>query len=114
MLDSKLYLDSLNIPYNKTVTAIGGGTKGKLWRQILSDVLRLTMVTTESSDSSLGSAMLAGVATGVFKNAEEAVKKCVKQKDVTYPDAENTEKYRKVFSEYKKIHDALAPIYDAR
>ena len=23
-------------------------------------------------------------------------------------------KYRKVFLEYKKIHDALAPIYDAR
>ena len=28
--------------------------------------------------------------------------------------AYDTEKYRKVFLEYKKIHDALAPIYDAR
>ena len=31
LLDSKLYLDSLNIPYNNIATAIGGGTKGKLW-----------------------------------------------------------------------------------
>lgn len=114
MLDSKLYLDSLNIPYNTTVTAIGGGTKGKLWRQILSDVLGLTMITTKSSDSSLGSAMLAGVATGVFSSAEEAAQKCVKREDITTPNKENTEKYRKVFEEYKKIHDALAPIYDAR
>ena len=114
MLDSKLYLDSLNIPYNTTVTAIGGGTKGKLWRQILSDVLGLTMITTKSSDSSLGSAMLAGVATGVFSSAEDAAQKCVKREDITTPNKENTEKYRKVFEEYKKIHDALAPIYDAR
>lgn len=114
MLDSKLYLDSLYIPYNTTVTAIGGGTKGKLWRQILSDVLGLTMITTKSSDSSLGSAMLAGVATGVFLSAEDAAQKCVKREDITTPNKENTEKYRKVFEEYKKIHDALAPIYDAR
>lgn len=114
MLDSKLYLDNLNIPYNTTVTAIGGGTKGKLWRQILSDVLGLTMITTKSSDSSLGSAMLAGVATGVFSSAEDAAQKCVKREDITTPNKENTEKYRKVFEEYKKIHDALAPIYDAR
>ena len=114
MLDSKLYLDSLNIPYNTTVTAIGGGTKGKLWRQILSDVLGLTMITTKSSDSSLGSAMLAGVATGVFSSVEDAAQKCVKRADITTPNKENTEKYRKVFEEYKKIHDALAPIYDAR
>lgn len=114
MLDSKLYLDGLGIPYNTTVTAIGGGTKGKLWRQILSDALGLTMITTQSSDSSLGSAMLAGVATGVFADANDAVKKCVKKKDVTYPNPENTEKYLQIFNEYKKIHDALAPIYDAR
>ena len=114
MLDSKLYLDSLHIPYNTTVTAIGGGTKGTLWRQILSDVLGLTMITTKSSDSSLGSAMLAGVATGVFSSAEDAAQKCVKREDITTPNQENTEKYRRVFEEYKKIHDALAPIYDAR
>ena len=39
---------------------------------------------------------------------------CILTKSVTVPNPENTEKYRKVFLEYKKIHDALAPIYDAR
>lgn len=114
LLDSKLYLDSLNIPYNSIATAIGGGTKGKLWRQMISDALGIALKTTESSDSSLGSAMLAGIAVGVFENAEDAVTKCVKQTDITYPNAENTEKYRKVFDTYKKIHDALAPIYQER
>ena len=114
LLDSKGYLDSLGIPYNTVATAIGGGTKGKLWRQMIADALGIALKTTESSDSSFGSAMLAGIAMGIFKDAVDAVEKCVKQVDITYPNPENTLKYEKVFKEYKKIHDALAPIYNER
>ena len=114
LLDSKLYLDSLGIPHNTVATAIGGGTKGRLWREMISDALGIALKTTESADSSLGSAMLAGIAMGVFKSPEDAVEKCVKEVDITYPNPENTEKYRKVFETYKKIHDALAPIYQER
>lgn len=114
LLDSKLYLDSLNIPYKSVATAIGGGTKGKLWRQITADALGLALKVTESSDSSFGSAMLAGIAAGVFKDPTDAVSRCVKEVDITYPNPENTEKYRKIFEDYKKIHDALAPIYQSR
>jgi len=111
LLDCKIYLDSLNIPYNSTATLIGGGAKGKLWSQITSDCLGITLKTTESSDSSLGSAMLAGMACGVFSDASDAVAKCVKAKSIITPNLENTEKYRKVYENYKRIHDALAPIY---
>lgn len=114
LLDSKLYLDSLGIDYNNVATAIGGGTKGKLWRQMIADTLGITLKTTKSSDSSFGSAMLAGIAVGIFENAEDAVNKCVKPIDITYPNCDNTPKYREVFNVYKKIHDALAPIYSAR
>ena len=114
LLDSKAVLDKLGIEYGSVAAAIGGGTKGELWRQMTADVLGITLKTAESSDSSLGSAMLAGIATGVFNDPADAVAKCVKPKSVTVPNPENTEKYRKVFLEYKKIHDALAPIYDAR
>lgn len=111
LLDCKLYLDSLNIPYNAVATAIGGGTKGKLWRQMIADALGITLKTTRSSDSSLGSAMLAGIAAGVFADPADAVAKCVKEAELVYPNPENTEKYRKVYETYKKLHDALAPIY---
>lgn len=114
LLDSKLYLDGLNIPYNKTATLIGGGAKGGLWSQIAADVLGLTLNVTESSDSSLGSAMLAGIACGVFRDAEDAVSKCIKLKRTVTPNLENTKKYREIFEDYKKIHDALAPIYRER
>jgi len=111
MLDCMDYLESLNIPHGAVATAIGGGTKGALWLQMLSDALGISLQTTQSSDSSLGSAMLAGIAVGVFKDAGDAVEKCVKPKAVVHPNPENTEAYRRLFARYKKLHEALAPIY---
>lgn len=114
LLDCKRYLDSLNVEHNDIAVVIGGGSKGKIWRQIVADVLGVTLKTTESSDSSLGSAMLAGIAKGVFSDANDAVSKCVKSVDTVIPNLDNTKKYEKVFEVYKKIHDALAPIYAER
>lgn len=114
LLDSKRYLDGLGIPYDSVATLIGGGAKGKLWSSITADVLGIPLRITESSDSSLGSAMLAGIAVGIFKDAKTAAELCVKVKDTVYPNKENTEKYGVIFDEYKRIHDALAPIYKER
>ena len=58
--------------------------------------------------------MLAGIAVCVFDSPEDAVKKCVVETDITTPNLENTKKYNEVFKTYKKIHDALAPIYQER
>ncbi len=114
LLDSRSVLDEVGIEYALNATAIGGGTKGEFWRQMAADVLGITLKTVASSDSSLGSAMLAGIAVGVFESPQEAVEKCVKFTSETVPNPENTAKYREVFEEYKKIHDALAPIYNSR
>ena len=114
LLDSKRYLDGLQIPHKPIATLIGGGAKGKLWRRITADALGMTLRTTQSSDSSLGSAMLAGIAVGVFQNAKDAVTRCVKESDIVEPQAENTEAYARLFEDYKRIHDALAPIYGDR
>lgn len=114
LLHSKKTIEELGIELSSKATIIGGGAKGDLWRQITADCLGMELVKTTSSDSSLGSAMLAGVAIGVFRNYEEAVKACIKIESVTKPIKENTEKYNKLFSEYIAVHDALAPIYEAR
>jgi xylulokinase len=111
LLDCKKYLDGLAIPHKEQATLIGGGARGELWRQITSDALGISLRTTKSSDSSLGSAMLAGVAVGIFKDAKSATEICVKTQTVTHPNKENTAKYAKIYEKYKKIHDALAPVY---
>lgn len=90
---------------------IGGGAKGRLWRQILCDVLDTPLTVTADNDSSLGSAMLAGVAAGIFDSFEDSVDKCVKVSAVVRPVAENVETYDKGFATYREIQAALAPVY---
>ena len=114
LLHSKKTLEKIGISLSEKATIIGGGAKGALWRQITADCLGIELVKTVSSDSSLGSAMLAGVATGVFSSWQEAVNACIKIESTTTPIKENTEKYEKIFEEYVAVHDALAPIYQRR
>ena len=114
LLHSKKTLEQLGISLAGKATIIGGGAKGDLWRQITADCLGMELVKTVSSDSSLGSAMLAGVAMGVFDSPKDAVKACVKAESVTVPIAENTKEYEKIFKEYVAVHDALAPLYGTR
>lgn len=91
--------------------AIGGGSKSDLWRQILADMLGIPLTTVENVDSSLGSAMLAGVAIGVFADHAEAVRRCVRVTGVTAPDPAAVAFYDERFTLYKSIQAALAPIY---
>lgn len=114
LLDSMVALNAIGIPHDSFGTLIGGGTKGKLWKHITADMLGINLNITESSDSSLGSAMLAGLAVGVFTSPRDAVNKCVKIKETVVPDPENTAKYAELFKVYKRVHDALAPIYHER
>ncbi len=90
---------------------IGGGAKGKLWRQIVSDMLGIEMIRTRNNDSSLGAAMLAGVASGVFASFEESIAKCVEIETVIRPDMETYKKYEKGFRRYQSIQKALEGIY---
>lgn len=114
LLHSKKTLEEIGIPHGTKATIIGGGAKGELWRQITADCLGMELTRTQSSDSSLESAMLAGVAMGVFSSPEEAAKACIREIGVTVPVPENTAKYAEIFKEYVAVHDALAPIYRAR
>lgn len=112
LMDCKTVFEELGIEFPRSANIIGGGSESGIWRQITADALGVELVQKESSDSSFGSAMLAGVATGVWGSLSEAVRKCSNILSVTKPCRENTEKYNVIFKKYKKIHNALAEIYN--
>ena len=112
MLDCKETLDGMNIEHGDNAIIIGGGGKSPLWRQMVADALNMKLTEMKYADSSLGSAMLAGIASGVFKNPEDAVAKCNNTVSETLPDSENTAKYRELFKKYKAVQKALEPIYN--
>ena len=103
---------SLKLKVDKP-TLIGGGAKGPIWRQIMADMFGIEMLIKENSDSSLGSAMLAGVAVGLFSSFEDSVAKCVRITDSVKPNPEVTKIYDKGFLLYMDMRKALEPIYTA-
>lgn len=108
--DCMVTLQDLGVTMER-VRIIGGGAKGKLWRQIVADVLGIAMEKVKVDDSSFGSAMLAAVGLGWFANFAEAAETCIEIESVSHPNPEHKELYDALFVRYKKIHDALAPIY---
>lgn len=111
LLDCKKTVDEANISYENTAAVIGGGANSPLWRQIVSDVLGIRLIQKKYSDSSFGSAMLAGVAVGFFENPAAALEKCNETLSETVPNFENHKTYGDMFCRYKAVHDALSPIY---
>ena len=103
-------LKSLNVDM-KRFRVIGGGAKSPLWRQIVADILGLTLEKVSVDDSSFGAAMLAAVGMGWFESFSQAADTCVKIDSITVPDPNNKAIYDALFPRYKAIHDALAPIY---
>lgn len=114
MLDCKKALEAIGVEHDDTATIIGGGASSPLWRQIVADALGFRLVQNRDSDSSFGTAMLAGVASGVFTDFEAALKICTEVKSFTEPNPDNAGAYDKLYRRYKAVHDALAPIYDAQ
>ncbi len=106
-------MDKKGIEVNEKEKAIllGGGSKSKVWSQILSDALGISLWKLESVDASFGSALIGGVGVSLFENPQEAVNTCVRISDTIKPNSQNFSFYAKRFTIYKRIHDALADIY---
>jgi xylulokinase len=92
-------------------TLIGGGTKGKIWQQIMADMLDVELTLNENSDSSLGSAMLAGVASGIFSSFEESVDRSVHRCGSVCPNPESVRVYRRGFKFYQNFIETMDPVY---
>ena len=48
----------------------------------------------------------------MFDGFDDAVKKCVRTVGTITPNRENTKLYAALYEKYRRVHDALAPIYD--
>lgn len=112
------YIETLNILIElgvniKEISMVGGETKSSLWNQIKADVIGMPIKIPEASDVSaaLGSAILAGVGSGIYKNVHEGVEKCIRSVKIYNPRVNIHEKYVEIYEKYKKVYDILSPAY---
>lgn len=110
ILESVACMLKQNLDYVKAdcveVRTMGGGAQSPLWCQIKADMTGKTFVTLKNDETAcLGSAILAGVATGVFESVESACEIAVKTNKAYYPSGIDYEEcYQRYLSVDKKIY----------
>ncbi|MBQ3748866.1 MAG: xylulokinase, partial [Kiritimatiellae bacterium] len=106
-------LEEMKLPV-KRIFLIGGGARSKLWGEIVANVFNCAVAVPEPGDASFGACLLAGTGVGVFRDVNEAVAKCLKisRRKEPYPSA--AARYDHLFACYRRIHDAMAPVYRPR
>jgi len=112
-------LDSLNLMRDlgidiERVYASGGATRSAFWRQMLADVFETEIVTTNVTEgAAFGAAILAGVGTGCYRNAEEASDALSVVRERVCPDPRNLEAYRQNYAIYRSLYPQLASTFAA-
>lgn len=110
--DSLEILRSLNVEV-KEVRVSGGGSKSRIWRQILADTFNLKVSMINSKEGpAYGAAILAAVGCGVYNSVDEACHKLINITDTVEPIKENVEKYNRVYNVYSSLYGCLKDKFD--
>jgi len=86
----------------------GGGAKSELWNQIKADIYQKPVYTLEVDEGGvLGSALLGGVAAGLYESPEAVAKKVIKVKKIYEPNKLNKKVYDELYKIFCDTHDLL-------
>lgn len=118
MMEGVVYEMRLNLEHlakdgicPKRLRATGGGASSRIWMQMKADILNIPVISLGSAEAgAAGSAMMAGIASGVFSGLEEASQVMVKEKETYYPRADKHQAYEAHYQRYKKLYDAVRPL----
>lgn len=90
----------------------GGGSQNVEWMQIISNITKRTIITTNQPKmaGAIGAAMCAFVGSGVFTSFD-LVHKFVQEKEVFKPNRDHEAIYDEMFSSYKDIYSSLKKTY---
>jgi len=122
LLESQTYELALNLEaFTKagisiqTLSAVGGGSKSSEWVQIKANILnRPVRVPVCSESASLGAAILAGSAVGVWKDAHEGADHMVGFRKEYEPQSDITRLYSDLLAHYREIYPALRKLREEK
>jgi xylulokinase len=95
------------------LVASGGGAKTRLWLEIKASIYGSPIVVPKNSECGVvGCAILAGLATGVFRDFEDAVNGCVKFESEIAPNPAWIERYTPLGELFDDLHESSQRFYD--
>jgi autoinducer-2 kinase len=89
------------------VVFTGGAANGRLWSQILADVLGVPVrVPAVRESTALGAAVCAGVGAGVYRSLTD-VSRLVRFERTHEPDAQAAEAYNELYTQWLRVYDRM-------
>lgn len=111
LADSLELMVAAGVVRPETIRASGGGTRSRLWRQILADVLDAEIATVETEEgAAYGAAVLASVGAGHFESVGSATDAMVDVTPTASPSGDS-EVYAAVHTRYQDLYPALKPTF---
>jgi len=105
LYDSYRLIKESGLQINYPLVMNEGGAVSKLWRQIITDVFNVpTVLVKRRVGAPFGDAILAGVATGIFKDFSVA-KEWAEYIEPMEPNQENHDRYMEYFALYKQLYE---------
>jgi xylulokinase len=88
----------------------GGGARSTLWTEIVATVLGIPLERTAVDEgAAFGAALLAGVRSGLFADAHEAIASCVRVTGRIEPNAAWVAAYDEGYEKFRALYPALRP-----
>ena len=107
MLTNLEYLRQSDLSFTM-LHATGGGARSEIWMQMKADMLHVPITALATSDAgTVGSAMLTGIAVGIFRDLEDAAAHMVEKTKVYEPRTEMYEKYQRIYERYRKVYESV-------
>ena len=87
-----------------TELRVSGGAAGlSVWNQIKADVTGIPVVHVAGDSTAAGTAMLAGLGAGIYRDAAEAVAAGYRPAETTQPDAASRARYDELYERYLRL-----------
>lgn len=102
---------TLDVPVERLLL-LGGGSRSRLWCQIIADVMRRPIdVVREPESTCLGAAVLAAVAVGAYGTVDEAAAAMTGTGAHYEPDPETSAKYEALYVVYRDIYPSVKSLF---
>ena len=89
----------------------GGGSRSRLWLEIVASALEVPLeIMATDQGSAFGAALLGGVASGVYRDLDQAITACVRVTEVVDPIAGWIEPYREARHRFRHYYPALRAV----
>lgn len=94
------------------IRVAGGATRSPMWCQMLADIFKQKIITTNAEEAGcLGAALIGGIGAGIYKDAEDASRKACRITAVYEPNPDNYTAYEEGYRRFNKLYDALSSGY---